>query len=112
MTVSISTNARPSDLRPKIMRQLYGAHKVYLFGPESYGDLGDVYHLLHGVTDWTAIRDSFGIEIAYFQPHDLRPGWFISKTFHADERISVKDVLSLIGKGEICALGRDCPKHK
>lgn len=99
-------------MRPKIMCRLYGDYKVYLFGPRRHGQTGDIFHMLHSVSDWTAIPDSYGHEIAYFQPHDLRPGWFVSHMIGADERISVSLLLSLIGEGEICALGKDCPKHK
>jgi hypothetical protein len=112
MTITISTNARLSDLRPKIMRQLYGNQKVYLFGTQNYGQPGDVYHLLHGVKDWTAIPDSYGHEVAYFQPHEMRPGWFVSRMIGADERISVAHLVNLINKGTVCALGKECPKHK
>jgi hypothetical protein len=94
------------------MRQLYGTHKVYLYGPQRHGWPGDIYHLLHSVTNWIAIPNSYGHEVAYFQPHDLRPGWFVSKAFHEDERITVKHLISIIGKGEVYALGKDCPKHK
>ena len=110
--MTISTNATLSDLRPKVMMALYAPHKVYLLGPRDYGQPGDVYHLVHTVADWASLPDAFGHEIAYFQPHDLRPGWFRGSEFYSDKRITLKRLSELIGKGEVCTLGKDCPKHK
>lgn len=117
--LTISTNARPSDLRPKIMRELYGGNVVSLLckgGRPALTGLRNpatkpVLHLIAGSNiDWAEMEWRFGETVAEFNP--ARNCWVEPLRFHQDERMSVKELLVLIGDGEVCMGGKDCPKHK
>lgn len=117
--MTISTTATLSTLRPKNMRQLYANQTVYLCckggkprltGLRADYDLPPVLHLLWGVRGWLEIESRFGDVVAEFDPH--RKSWTEPRICHADERMNLKELAALVAGGEICMLGKNCPKHR
>ncbi len=108
MDISVSTNARLSDLRPKIMRELYGDYAVYLHRK------GSTLHLIHGPHDFAEIETRYGLAVAAFDPYRGRNGRWVDLGELGDDDLPItqEELYALIDNGEICALGKDCWKHK
>lgn len=98
--MTISTNARPSDLRPSIMATLYSSATTYLHRK------GDAFHLLCGVAASPEVTERFGEAEALFNPFEKR--WYTYDGLPLNQR----ELRALIGDGEICMGGKNCPKHK
>jgi hypothetical protein len=105
-TVTVSTAAPLSALRPKNMVQLYGNQIVYLLRK------GSVMHLLWGVRDWSEAEFRYGAVIAEFLPTNKR--WAKPGDPYKDdtEYLTLTELYALINDGEVCMGGKDCPKHK
>ena len=97
---TISTSAHLSTLRPKNMAELYSSQVTYLLRN------GDICHLVFGVTDWAATAACFGEAIAFFNPFEKR--WYT----YDGITLTQAELRALVGSGEVCMGGKDCPKHR
>ena len=88
------------------MRRLFGNHTVYLLSQ------GRICHLIHSVNDWTTIK---GDLVATFDPHRGRHGRWVNPGLRGDddEPMTLEELYTCIpDNAEVCALGKNCPKHK
>jgi len=104
MSITFSTTASPSTLRPKNMLQLFGSHTVYLLR------WGGVLHLLFDVRDWSEAAYRFGETVAQFVPAERR--WYYVSSAFDDARMTQSELEILVADNVVCVLGKDCPKHK
>jgi hypothetical protein len=65
-----------------------------------------VFHLLFQVVDWCDAEYQFGEAVAEFRPFEKR--W----TTWDGLPLTQKELFGPINGGEVCMLGKDCPKHR
>lgn len=95
-----SSNATASTLRPKNMRQLYGAHTIYLL------DDGNVLHLVFNVADFAEMETRFGVAVAEWQPFSGKGRWVADS-----EPMNQAKLTEIIAGRPVCMLGKECQKH-